>query len=165
MSSKKIGKDIAFTSGKNLQQILCQKSKPKLLQNSQPGVYQLDCSCNGKYICESKKRVLTRCIEHQQDSMSGKWESYGATEHTKECHGQFNWLHPKTVRISPYMYERKIREALEINKLKTINEKDKTFTVLNRDNGEYVTTNSWKPLFMKLGNSFHENGKPLKCNL
>ena len=87
--------------------------------------------------------------------MSGKWESYGATEHTKECHGQFDWLHPETVRISPYMYERKIREVLEINKLKTINEKDKTFTVLNRDNGDYVTTNSWKPLFMKLGNSFH----------
>ena len=84
--------------------------------------------------------------------MSGKWESSGATEHTKECHGQFDWLHPKTVRISPYMYERKIREALEINKLKTINEKGKTFTVLNRDNSDYVMINSWKPLFMKMGN-------------
>ena len=41
--SKKIGKDIAFISGKNLQQILCQKNKSKLLTNSQPGVYQLDC--------------------------------------------------------------------------------------------------------------------------
>ena len=30
--------------------------------------------------------------------------------------------------------------------------KDKTFTVLNRENGDYVTTNSWKPLFMKIGN-------------
>ena len=84
--------------------------------------------------------------------MSGKWESSGATEHTKECHGQFHWLPPKTVRIPPYMYERKIREALEINKLKTFNEKDKTFTVLNRDNGDYVTANSWNPLFMKMGN-------------
>ena len=74
--------------------------------------------------------------------MSGKWESAGATEHTKECHGQFNWLRPKTVRISPYMYKRKIREALEIDKLKTINEKDQTVTVLNRDNGDYVTANS-----------------------
>ena len=116
-------------------------------------MYQLDCSCNGKYIGESKKRVLTRCIEHQQDSISRKWESSGATEHTcHECHGQFNWLHPKTVRISPYMYERKIHEVLEINKLKTITEKDKTFTVLNRDNGDYITTNSWKALFMKMGN-------------
>ena len=58
----------------------------------------------------------------------------------------------KTVRISPYIYERKINEALEINNLKTTNEKDKTFTVLNRDNGDYFTANSWKPLFMKMGN-------------
>ena len=149
---KKIGKGIAFTSGKNLQKILCQKNKPKLLPNSQPGIYQLDCSCNRKYIGESKKWVLTQWIEHQQDSMSGKWESSGATEHTKECHGQFHWLHPKTVRIPPYMYEREIREALRINKLKTFNEKDKTFTVLNRNNGDYVTANSWNPLFMKMGN-------------
>ena len=112
------------------------KEEEKLLPNSQPGVYQLDCSCNGKYIGESKKRVLTRCIEHQQDSISGKWESFGATEHTKEFHGQFDWLHPKTVRISLYMYEKKIRETLEITSKKTINEKDKTFTVLNRDNGD-----------------------------
>ena len=63
--------------------------------------------------------------------MSEKWESSGAREHSKECHGQFHWLYQKTVRISPYMYERKIREALEINKLKKINEKDKTFTDLN----------------------------------
>ena len=66
--------------------------------------------------------------------------------------GQLDWLHPKTVRISPYMYERKIREVLEINKLKTINEKDRTFTVLNRDKGDYVTTNSWETLFMKMVN-------------
>ena len=90
--------------------------------------------------------------------MSGKWESSGATEHIKECHGQLDCLHPKTLCISPYVYERKIRKALEINKLRTINEKDNTFTVLNRGNGEYVTKNFWKPLF-------NENGKPLNCTL
>ena len=74
--------------------------------------------------------------------MCGKWESSRATEHTKECHGQFDWLHQKIVRILPYMYKRKIREALEINKLKKINEKDKTFSVLNWDNGDYVKRNS-----------------------
>ena len=60
--------------------------------------------------------------------MSGTCESSGATEHTKECHGQFDWLHPKTLRISPYMYERKIHEALERNKLRTITEKNKTIS-------------------------------------
>ena len=67
-------------------------------------------------------------------------------------YGYFHWLHPKTVHISPYMHERKIREALEINKLRIINQEDKTSTVLNRKNGDYVTTNSWKLLFMKMEN-------------
>ena len=148
---KKVNKDIIFTSGKNLQSILCQ-NKAKLLPNSHPGVYQLDCSCNGRYIGESKKKVLTRCIEHQQDSIKGNWESSGATEHTKECHGQFNWFYPKIIAVMSNMYKRKVREALEINRLKTLNETDKTFIVLNRDNGDYLTTNSWKPLFRKIVN-------------
>ena len=53
---KKIGKDIVFTSGKNLQQILCQKNKSRPLTNSQPVVYQLDSLCKRKYICKSKKK-------------------------------------------------------------------------------------------------------------
>ena len=57
--SKKIGKDIAFISGKNLQQILCQKNKSKLLTNSQPGVYQLDCSSNVKYLHVKKEGSYT----------------------------------------------------------------------------------------------------------
>ena len=69
----------------------------------------------------------------------------------KRMSWQFDWLHPKAVRISPYMYKRKICEALLINKLKIINVKDKIITVLNRYNGDYVPTNSWKPLFMKMG--------------
>ena len=147
---KKVNKDITFTSGKNLQSILCQ-NKPKLLPNSHPGVYQLDCSCNGRYIGESKKKVLTRCIEHQQDSIKGNWESSGATEYTKECHGQFNWIHPRTIAVMSNMYKRKVCEALEINRLKTLNKTDKTFKVLNRQYGVYVTRNSWKPLFWKIG--------------
>ena len=52
---KKVNKDITFTSGKNSQSILCQ-NKPNLLPNSHPGVYQSDCSCNGRYISVSKKK-------------------------------------------------------------------------------------------------------------
>ena len=67
---KEVNKDINFTSDKNLQSILYQ-NKPKLLPNSQRGVYQLHCSCNSRHIDESKKKVLTRCIEHQQDNIKG----------------------------------------------------------------------------------------------
>ena len=91
-------KDIktVFTSGANLKSILCQ-NKSKLMPYSYPGVYALNCSCNAEYIGETKKKVLTRTIEHQQDSIKGKWESLGAMEHCLKCHGQFNWLHPKTL--------------------------------------------------------------------
>ena len=64
--------------------------------------------------------------------IKGNWESSGATEHTKECHGQFNLSHPRTIAAMSNMYKRKIRGALEINRLKTLQETDKTFKVLNR---------------------------------
>ena len=38
---------------------------------------------------ETKKKVMTRITEHQQDSIKGKWESSGATKHCLKCHGQF----------------------------------------------------------------------------
>ena len=98
--------NITFISCKNLQSILCQ-SKAKLLPNSHPAVYQLDCSSNGKYIGESKKNLLTRCIGHQQDIIKGSWESSGATEHIKVCEGQFNWIHPRTIAIMSNMYKKK----------------------------------------------------------
>ena len=68
-------KDIktVFTSGANLKSILCQ-NKSKLIPNSYPGVYALNCCCNAEYIGETKKKVMTRTIEHQQDSIKGKWK-------------------------------------------------------------------------------------------
>ena len=64
----------------------------------------------GKYIGEIKKRVLTGSFEHQEGSMKGKWEALGATEHSKYCNGQFNWLQPKIIAKLPNIQERKIRE-------------------------------------------------------
>lgn len=54
---KKVGQKTVFTRGENEQSILC-RNKPKLLPNSGPGVYQLDCTCKRKYIGESKKKSL-----------------------------------------------------------------------------------------------------------
>lgn len=40
--------------------------------------------------------------------------------------------------------KRKMGEALETNELKTLNEADKKFKVLNKNNSEYITKNSWR---------------------
>ena len=96
-----------LSSGKNLQSILCQ-NKPKLLPNSHP---EVELFMQGRY----------RCTEHQKDSINGNWESSGATEHPKECHQQFNWIHPRTMAIMSNMCKRTVCEALEINRFKTLN--------------------------------------------
>ena len=87
---------------------------------------------------------MTRTIEHQQDSIKGKRESPGATEHSLKCHGQFNWLHPKTLsREREARYKsRKIRESLEIKKPKFGRSKSN----INCDDGNAVKTNAWTPL-------------------
>ena len=59
--------------------------------------YQLDCTYNALYIGKTKKKVITRTIEYQQDSFNGKWERSAATESCQECHGEFNWIKPKTL--------------------------------------------------------------------
>ena len=43
---------------------------------------------------------------------------------------------PKNNRHNANMHKRKMREALEISRLKTLNETDKTLKVLKRYNGE-----------------------------
>ena len=125
--------------------MICRK-KSKLLPNSFPGVYQLDCTCSALYIGETKMKVITRTIEHQQDSFNRKWESSGATEHCLECHGQFNWIKPKTLSTEQHYHRWKIRESLEIKKAK-VNKRRK---VVNCDEGNLFKTNTWTPLCGKL---------------
>ena len=52
----------------------------------------------------------------------------------------------------PYCYHRKISEALEIRRLNTGPDNPKG---LNRDHGDYVTTNSWSSTFKKINSLKH----------
>ena len=47
-------------------------------------------------------------------------------------------------------YDRKVRESLKIDMVVVRYGQDK---VLNRDNGNFVKTNAWKPLFKKNENA------------
>ena len=134
-----------FTSGPNLKSLLC-RNKTKLLPNSYPGVYELKCTCNSAYFGETKKKILTRTIEHQQDSFKGKWGNSGAAEHSLTRHGQFNWIHSKTIARENDYRRRKIREALEIKKAQY----NKKIKVLNRDEDNLVKTNTWTPLLANI---------------
>ena len=94
--------------------------------------------------------MLTQSIEHQEDSMAGKWEASDAVEHSKDRHGQVNWLHPKTLAKLSNIHERKIRESLEINNLETKSEYDESIKVLNIDRGNKLTRIHGSPCFVRL---------------
>ena len=142
-----------FQTGPSLKNILC-KSKNKLIPNSYPGVYELKCSCRSVYNGETKKKIISRSIEYQQESIKGECSSSGATKHTKECHRHFNWLHSKTLSMKNRYYDWKVGESLEIDMVVVRYRQDK---VLSRDNGDFAKTNAWKPLLKEM--------KTLHCNL
>ena len=110
-----------------------------------------------EYVGETKQRVLTRSIEHQEDSMTRKWEASGTTKHCKDFHRRFNWLDPKTFPKLSKIHERKIKESLEINNLETKAEYDKSIKMLNRDRSNIINVNSRKPLHGKINMMRHAN--------
>ena len=62
---------------------------------------------------------MTRTFEYEQDGIKGKWESSSAREYWLKCHGQFNWLHPKTLSREERYKSRKIRETFNLVKTNT----------------------------------------------
>nr|XP_047143089.1 uncharacterized protein LOC124817277 [Hydra vulgaris] len=140
---------VIFTSAPSLSNILC-NNKTKLPPNSNPGVYQLKCSCGNIYIGETKKKIISRSAEHQRACKNQKWSSSGATEHSKTCRGNFDWLNPKTLAVVQEYKIRKIRESLEINKAKVRCEIGIGESVLNRDDGDKVKTRTWGPILTKI---------------
>ncbi|XP_065664533.1 uncharacterized protein LOC136086181 [Hydra vulgaris] len=139
---------IIFTTPPTLKNILYNKSK--LIPNSNTGVCKLTCSCGSIYIGETKKNILTRCIEHQKKFLKGKWDASGATKHGRECNGLFDWSNPKTLAIKSEYDERYIRESLEIDYASTYQEIKHASILLNCDHGIKISTNSWKLLFKKI---------------
>ena len=89
--------------------------------------------------------MIAKKSEHQQDSIKGKWEGSGAVEHSLKCHGQFNWLHPKTLSREARYKNKKIRKSLEIKRSKCSRSK----LNINRNDGNLVKTNTWTPLLIR----------------
>ena len=106
---------------------------------------------------KQKTGVLTPSNEYQQDIMTGRWEVSGESKHSTDCHGWFNWLHPKTLVKLSNIHKRKIGEPLEANNVEMKEEYGKSIKVLKRDQGYIVNKNSWKPLFCKIKMVRHAN--------
>ena len=118
---QKFGFRVAFQTGPHLKNILC-KNKDKLIPNSYPGVYKLKCSCGSVYNGETKKKIISRSRDKKASKVTG---------HPME--------QPNTQRNATAI------PTGNTPKLHSLHHK-----VLNRDNGNFVKTNGWKPLFRKM---------------
>ena len=63
---KAVGCQVAFKSPSNLNSILTTRNKPKLPNNSKPGVYYIPTGCHKGYTGETKKKTSSRVTEHEK---------------------------------------------------------------------------------------------------
>ena len=144
---RKAGYKVSFKSGKNLKDILTNKNKTKLPKDSFPVVYKIPCSCGIiPYRGETKKKINTRILEHQKNTEKCEYDKSALALHSKDCHGQILFEKTETVSVNPKKFERKVREALEIQK------HDCYYLDggMNSDKGQYVETKFWVPLLKHL---------------
>ena len=111
-------------------------------------------ACGGKaYVGETSMKTRTRIQQHQKSIVDKKWDLAGISSHAKTCRVGFNWEETTLLKTEERKFDRKVREALEIQLQQTSPHSDHG---LNQDDGQYVTTSFWKPMLA------HIRGKTLQ---
>ena len=99
------------------------------------------------YIGETKLKISTRAKQHQKSIQDKKWESSGISQHAKDCDMGYDWDNIRELKLEERKFDRKVREALEIQRWETAPHNDHG---LNQDDGQYVVTNFWRPMLSYL---------------
>ena len=138
---------VAFKSPRNLGSILTSNIKPKLPANSSQGVYFIPTGCIKAYTGETKKKIVTRTTEHEKAIFLEDTEHDAVAAHQIECGCEIDMTKAKVLAKETKWFPRKVREALEIRRLKTGPDQEHG---INQDMGDYVTTNHWDDLFVAI---------------
>ena len=148
---KKAGCNAFVTAGQKLSSILCakNKSKPDRLQGK--GVYKYDCmDCHKSYIGETSRSFKLRHSEHMKAAEGGRWSHSGLTQHMQKCNGDIHGpqilctVNQKCKKNS-LKYDLRVRESLFIRRYDC-----GPFKGMNEDNGSYVKTTQWDPVFAEM---------------
>ncbi|XP_065652904.1 uncharacterized protein LOC136080218 [Hydra vulgaris] len=105
-----------FKSNANLKALLTSKNKSKLPRNSQLGTYLIKCKCSKVYVGELKLKIRTRVQQHQKFLTEGKLNQSALALHKVNCDEDIEWDKAETLKVEDKKFERKVREALEIQK-------------------------------------------------
>ena len=153
---RKAGCKLAFKAPRNLSSILTSRNKPSLPPNSKPGVYFTPTGCKKGYTGETGKQTDTRKTEHAKAIFTGDVKNDALAAHSSVCDCTDRLEETQMLAVEPVWYRRKVREALEIRRLKTGPNDEHG---INKDNGDYVTTNTWDPLFNQINLDSRANVK------
>ncbi len=145
---RKAGYKVAFKSPKNLGSILTSRIKQKLPANSSQGVYFIPTGCRNGYTGETKKKIVTRTNEHAKAIFLEDTEKDAIAAHQIECGCEIDMTKTKVLAQETRWFPRKVREALEIRRLKT-----GPGHGINQDMGDYVKTNHWNDLLEAINNN------------
>ncbi|XP_065654599.1 uncharacterized protein LOC136081227 [Hydra vulgaris] len=145
---RKVGYRVVFKSNPNLRTILTCKNKSRLPLNSQPGTYLVECNCSKKFVGETKLQIKTRIQQHQKSLNDGKHHQSAIATHSKFCSEKINWEIIKTLKVETKKFDRKVQEALEIQRHQCFPSNGG----INLDNGQFVNTKFWTPFFIFLRN-------------
>ncbi|XP_065658091.1 uncharacterized protein LOC136082605 [Hydra vulgaris] len=144
---RKAGYKTVFKSNLNLEAILTSRNKSKLQMNSHPVlVYLIKCHCNKKYIGETKMQIKTRMQQHKNSTIGNKTERSALATHMRHCSQQINWDSCRTLKVDAKKFDRKVREALEIQYRQCAPQQKG----INLDEGQYVSTKFWTPFMTHL---------------
>ena len=151
---QKAGVKVVFKSGANLTTLLTSKNKSKLPNLSNPGIYRITCKKHPEnpYIGETKLQIRTRIEDHKGYIAKEKWDESGVSSHSKLCK-DVEWNKIETLKVERNRFDRKVREALEIQRYKC----DPNNGGMNKDWGDYVKTKFWTPYLSYLKRTDRNN--------
>ena len=145
---KKAGCNAFVTAGQKLSNILCAKNKQKKDRLQGKGVYRYDClDCRKSYIGETSRSFQVRHAEHMKAAQGGRWSHSGLTQHMEKCNGEIEGpsilctANSKSSK-NGMKYDLRVKEALFIRRYDC-----GPFKGMNEDNGSYVKTTQWDPVF------------------
>ena len=109
-----------------------------------PDNYLTASNCGKKCVGETYLKVSLKWNNIKKIMRDEKWDLTWISIHMQSCDAEFDWKNLKTMKVEERKFDRKVREALEIQLQNT---SPHSKNGLNQDD---VTTRFWKPMFSYL---------------
>jgi len=120
---KDYGCTVYFKPRNTIRQLLCSPKDPAKKEEICGVVYQINCGgtrtqkCTSTYVGETSKTLKTRFDQHRRPSSTSSHVSLHLHQPDRESH-TITMDNFKILDRDPYTFERKIREAIHIRRLK-----------------------------------------------